>query len=147
MALCRMVFARLPSLGDRRLLTRLTKLRLDNRPHLVASKICIHCFMRRSDPILGDYFLIHRPGNGIYRLGVVDGLGDPGPVFPLDSFGPCAIAGAKFTAVSKATVAPASSRVFISVLRGDSADSGIAVVSRVGRLTPARCQKIWRSTP
>ena len=59
----------------------------------------------------------------------------PAQVFPLESFGPCAIAGAKFTAASTATVAPASSRVFISVLRDDSADSGIAVVSRVGRLT------------
>ncbi len=65
-----MVFARLPSVGDRRLLTRLAKLRLDNRPHLVAGKIRIHCFMSRSDPILGDYFFIHRPGNGIQRLGV-----------------------------------------------------------------------------
>jgi len=51
----------------------------------------------------------------------------PARVFPMESFGPCAIAGAKFTAVSKATVAPARSRVFISVLPGDSADSGIAV--------------------
>jgi hypothetical protein len=45
----------------------------------------------------------------------------------MESFGPCAIAGAKFTAVSKATVAPARSRVFISVLPDNSADSGIAV--------------------
>ena len=36
----------------------------------------------------------------------------PAQVFPLESFGLCAIAVAKFTAVSKATVAPASSRVF-----------------------------------
>jgi hypothetical protein len=39
----------------------------------------------------------------------------PGQVFPPESFGPCAIAGEKFTAVSKARVAPASDRVFISV--------------------------------
>ena len=74
-----MVFARLPSLGDRGLLTGLAKLRLDHRPHLVAGKIRIYCFMTRSNPILGDYFFIHRSGNGIYRRDVVDGLGDPDP--------------------------------------------------------------------
>jgi hypothetical protein len=52
---------------------------------------------------------------------------------PPEGFVPCAIAGEKFTAVSKARVAPASSRVFISVLRDDSADSGSAVGSWVGR--------------
>jgi hypothetical protein len=41
----------------------------------------------------------------------------PGQVFPPESFGPCAIAGEKFTAVSKARAAPASNKVFISVLR------------------------------
>jgi len=51
----------------------------------------------------------------------------PAQEFPPESFGACAIAGAKFAAVSKATVAPASSRVLISVLRDDFAASGIAV--------------------
>jgi hypothetical protein len=36
----------------------------------------------------------------------------PAQVFPPGSFGPCAIAGEKFTAVSGARVAPASNRVF-----------------------------------
>src|SRR5215813_881829 len=61
----------------------------------------------------------------------------PGQALSSDAFGPCAIAGAKFTAVSNATVAAASSSIFISVLRNNSADGGIAVVSRVGRLTAA----------
>jgi hypothetical protein len=42
--------------------------------------------------------------------------GMPAQVFPLENFGPCAIAGEKFTSVSKAKVASASNRVFISVL-------------------------------
>ena len=41
----------------------------------------------------------------------------PAQVFPPESFGPCAIAGVKSTAVNKARVAPVSNRVFISVLR------------------------------
>jgi hypothetical protein len=41
----------------------------------------------------------------------------PAQLLPPESFGPCAIAGEKFTAVSKASVAPASNRVFIAVLR------------------------------
>jgi len=41
----------------------------------------------------------------------------PCHVFPPESFGPCAIAGEKFVAVSKASAAPASNKVFISVLR------------------------------
>ena len=61
----------------------------------------------------------------------------PAQVFPMESFGPCAIAGAKFTAVSKATVAPASSRGFISVLRDDSADSGITVGLQARKLIAA----------
>jgi hypothetical protein len=69
-ALYRIIFARSPGLGDRRLQTRLTKRRLDKRPHLVAGKIRIHRFMRSSDSILGDYFFIHRPRNGIERLDV-----------------------------------------------------------------------------
>ena len=51
----------------------------------------------------------------------------PAQVIAPEGFGSCAIAGEKFTAVSKATVAPARSRVFISVLPDNSADSGIAV--------------------
>jgi len=58
----------------------------------------------------------------------------PAHVFPPEGFGSCAIAGKKFTAVSKASVAPASNRVFISVLRNDSAVNSIAVGSRVGGL-------------
>jgi hypothetical protein len=54
----------------------------------------------------------------------------PAKVFPPEGFGSCAIAGEKFTAVSKASVAPAGNRVFISVLRDASADSGTAVGSR-----------------
>src|ERR1700722_14203532 len=65
------------------------------------------------------------------------GWESPTQVYPLESFGPCAMAGAKFTAVSKATVAPASSRGFISVPRDNSPKTGIAVISRVGRLTAA----------
>jgi hypothetical protein len=61
----------------------------------------------------------------------------PAQVFPPEGFGSCAIAGEKFTAVSKASVAPASNRVLISVLRNDSADSSIAVGSQVGRLAAA----------
>ena len=45
-------------------LTRLAKLRSDNTPRLVVGKIRIYCFMRRFDPILGDYFSIPRPENG-----------------------------------------------------------------------------------
>jgi hypothetical protein len=43
----------------------------------------------------------------------------PVEVLPLECFGPWAIAGAKFTALSKATAAPPSSRVFISVPRDE----------------------------
>jgi hypothetical protein len=38
----------------------------------------------------------------------------PAKVFPPEGFGSCAIAGEKFMAASKVTVAPASNRVFIS---------------------------------
>jgi hypothetical protein len=38
-------------------------------------------------------------------------------VFPPEGFGSCAIAAERFTAFSEARVAPASNRVFISVLR------------------------------
>jgi len=53
---------------------------------------------------------------------VVEGLASarwemPGQVFPPESFGPCAIAGERFTVASKARVTPASNRVFISILR------------------------------
>jgi hypothetical protein len=41
----------------------------------------------------------------------------PGQVFPPESFGPCAIEGERPTAVSKTRVEPASSRLFMSVLR------------------------------
>jgi hypothetical protein len=41
----------------------------------------------------------------------------PAQVFPPEGFGSCAIAAERFTALSKAKVAPASNRVFISVLR------------------------------
>jgi hypothetical protein len=41
----------------------------------------------------------------------------PAQVLPPENAGSCAIAGEKFTAVNKARVAPASNRVFISVLR------------------------------
>jgi hypothetical protein len=51
----------------------------------------------------------------------------PAQVFPPKGFGSCAMAGEKLTAVSKARVALASKRVFISVLRDDSAYSGIAL--------------------
>jgi hypothetical protein len=40
----------------------------------------------------------------------------PAQVFPPEGFGSCAIAAERFTALSKATVTPASNRVFISVL-------------------------------
>ena len=81
------------------------------------------------------------PGNGYIGWVLSTGWEIPAQVFPMESFGPCAIAGAKFTTVSKATVAPAS-RVFISVLRDDSADSGIAVRWRVGTLTAPRHPEI-----
>jgi hypothetical protein len=68
----------------------------------------------------------------------------PAQVFPPESFGPCAIAGDKFTAVSKARLAPASNRVFISVLRDDSADSGIAVASRVARFHRRHASRKFR---
>ena len=119
---------------------------MGNRPHLVAGKIRIHCFMPRSDSILGDHFFIHRPENGIYRLGVVCGLGDPGPSVSDGELWPCAIAGAKFTTVSKATVAPAS-RVFISVLRDDSADSGIAVGLRARKIDRRSATRKFRDAP
>ena len=61
-------------------------------------------------------------------------------MYPPGGFGACAIAGAKFTTFNKATVAAASSKVLISVLRNNSADSGIDVVSRVGKLTAATLQ-------
>jgi hypothetical protein len=60
----------------------------------------------------------------------------PAQAFPPESFGSCAIAGEKFTTVSKATVAPAIRSVLISVLRDESADSRIAVASRFGRPSP-----------
>jgi hypothetical protein len=41
----------------------------------------------------------------------------PAQVLPPEGFGPCAIAGKVFTAVSKARVALASNKVFIPVLR------------------------------
>jgi hypothetical protein len=41
----------------------------------------------------------------------------PGRVLPPTSFGACAIVGARLTAASKTRVAPASNRLFISVLR------------------------------
>ena len=94
--------------------------------------------------IVSVLILVMRGCRGSICRAGVDALEDPGPSVPAESFGPCAIAGAKFAAVSKVTVAPASSRVFISILRGDSADSGFAVVSRVCRLTAGRCQQIWR---
>jgi hypothetical protein len=74
----------------------------------------------------------------------------PAEVLLPESFVPCAIAGEKFTAVSKATVAAASNRVFILALRmcqrefepsapgcDDPADSGISfdAVSRSTAVT------------
>jgi hypothetical protein len=70
----------------------------------------------------------------------------PAPVFPPESFGPWAIAGAKFTAVSKATVARASSSVSFQYSVINSAKSGIAVVSRVGRLTATTLLSKFRNS-
>src|ERR1700719_2935929 len=74
----------------------------------------------------------------------------PGQVFPPKSFDPCAIAGERFMAASKARVVLASKSVFISVLRdigcGFEPADPAALIQRaaamaVGRFTDAMLRK------